>query len=122
MIPKDKFDLEAVEHLKSLPASEVVPLLPELMTWMQDMNWPVAKPVVELLLTYPNEITPLIEDVLAGNDDMWVYWCLDKLILKLPFYSKLVLAERVEQIASGERGFHEDVVELAQQALQNLEP
>lgn len=122
MIPKDKFDVEAVERLKTLPANELVPLLPELMTWMQDMNWPVAKPVVELLLTYPNEITPLIDDVLMGEDDMWIYWCLVELIPKLPFYSKLVLAERVEQIASGARGFHEDVVELAQQALLSFEP
>ncbi|MER1956503.1 MAG: DUF5071 domain-containing protein [Solibacillus sp.] len=122
MIPKDKFDVEAVERLKTLPANELVPLLPELMTWMQDMNWPVAKPVVELLVTYPNEMTPLIDDVLAGDDDMWVYWCFVELIPKLPFYLKLVLAESVEQIASGERGFHEDVVELAQEALQNFEP
>ena len=122
MIPRDKFDIEAVEHLKKLPSSEVVSLLPELMVWMQDMNWPVAQPVVELLLTFPNEITPLIDDVLAGDDDMWVYWCLVELVPKLPFYSKLVLAEAVEQIASGKRGFHEDVVEQAQEALQSFEP
>lgn len=122
MIPKDKFDTEAVERLKMIPASEVVPLLPELLTWMQDMNWPVAQPVVELLLTFPNEITPLIADVLAGEDDMWIYWSLSELIPKLPFYSKLVLAESVEQIASGARGFHEDVVERAKEALQSFEP
>ena len=121
MIPKDKFDIEAVEHLNNLSADEVIPLLPELIVWMQDMNWPVAKRVVELLLKYPNEITPLIDDVLASDDDMWVYWCLAKLVQKLPFYSKLVLVENIEQIAAGSRGFHEDVVELAQEALHSFE-
>lgn len=122
MIPKDKFDIAAVELLKNATASEVVPLLPELMTWMQDMNWPVAQPVVELLLNYPNEMTPLVDEVLKGEDDMWIYWCLQELVPKLPFYSKLVLAEAVEQIASGQRGFDEDVIELAQEALQSFEP
>ncbi|MCH7321719.1 DUF5071 domain-containing protein [Solibacillus sp. MA9] len=122
MTPKNKFDIEEVETLRNKPANEVVPLLPELMTWMQDMNWPVAKSVVELLLTYPTEITPLIDEVLAGDDDMWVYWCLVELVPKLPFYSKLVLAEAVEQIASGQRGFDEDVIELAQEALRSFEP
>ncbi|WP_274307374.1 DUF5071 domain-containing protein [Solibacillus daqui] len=122
MIPKNKFDIEAVELLRNKPANEVVPLLPELMTWMQDMNWPVSKHVAELLLTYPTEITPLIDEVLAGDDDMWIYWCLVELVPKLPFYSKLVLAEVVEQIASGQRGFDEDVIELAQEALQSFKP
>ena len=117
-----KFDLQAVQHLKALPAEQVVPLLPDIMTWMQDMNWPVAKPVVELLLMYPNEITPLVLQVLEGDDEMWIYWCLEQLVVKLPFYLKLVLHDAVEQIANGARGFHEDIVGLAQQALQSFEP
>ncbi|MGG3925136.1 DUF5071 domain-containing protein [Metabacillus fastidiosus] len=55
------------------------------MEWVQDMNWPIANDIVGLLLTFPNEIVPLIKDVLAGNDDIWKYWCLKVLIKSLPF-------------------------------------
>ena len=123
MIPKDKHDIEAVEQLKKAGAELVIPLLPKLLEWIQDMNWPVAEPMVELLLQYPNEITPLVEQVLRGDDDMWIYWCLVNIVPKLPFYSKLVLADAVEQIAAMEETpFNEDNIEAAKEALQSFEP
>lgn len=79
MIPKDKFDIEAVEQLKQASSEMVVPLLPQLLEWLQDYNWPVAQPMLEVLLKYPTELTPHIEHVLQGDDDMWMYWCLKKL-------------------------------------------
>lgn len=65
MIPKDKHDIAAVEFLKAADTEVVIPLLPELLEWVQDMNWPVAEPMVELLLQYPNELTPLVDEVFA---------------------------------------------------------
>ena len=123
MIPKDKHDIAAVEFLKAADAKVVIPILPELLEWVQDMNWPVAEPMVELLLQYPNELTPLVDEVLRGDDDMWIYWCLVEIVPKLPFYSKLVLADAVEQIAAMEKtSFNEDNVEAAQEALISFQP
>ncbi|MEK5185594.1 DUF5071 domain-containing protein [Solibacillus sp. FSL R5-0691] len=123
MIPKDKHDIAAVEFLKAADTEVVIPLLPELLEWVQDMNWPVAEPMVELLLQYPNELTPLVDEVLRGDDDMWIYWCLVEIVPKLPFYSKLVLADAVEQIAAMEKtSFNEDNVEAAQEALISFQP
>lgn len=85
MIPKDKHDIAAVEKLKTADAEAVIPLLPKLLEWVQDMNWPIAEPMVELLLHYPNELTPLVDEVLRGDDDMWIYWCLVSIVPKLPF-------------------------------------
>ena len=53
------------------------------------MNWPIANEVAELLLAFPNEIVPLIKDVLATNDDVWKYWCLECLVKKLPIELQL---------------------------------
>ena len=39
---------------------------------------------VELLLTFPNEIVPLVKDVLATNDPVWKYWCLECVVKGLP--------------------------------------
>ncbi|WP_339194956.1 DUF5071 domain-containing protein [Solibacillus sp. FSL R5-0449] len=123
MIPKDKHDIAAVEILNTADAEAVIPLLPKLLEWVQDMNWPVAEPMVELLLRYPNELTPLVEEVLRGEDDMWIYWCLVAIVPKLPFYSKLVLADAVEQIAAMEKTpFNEENIEAAQEALISFQP
>ena len=123
MLPKDKFDVSAVEQLRNVDTQQVIPLLPSMLEWIQDMNWPVAKPMVEVLLSYPNEITPLVENVLCSEDDMWIYWCLVELVPKLPFYSKLVLTGAVEQIASRPiNPLNEDVVYAAQGALKSFEP
>jgi hypothetical protein len=123
MLPKDKFDLNAVEQLRTMNAQQVIPLLPKMLEWIQDMNWPVAKPMVEVLLNYPTEITPFVEEVLRGDDEMWIYWCLTKLVPNLPFYSKLVLVDTVEEIASRPiTAFNEDLVEAAKEALKRFEP
>lgn len=122
MIPKNKHDLEAVSKLHQLPASEVIPLLPQLLEWIQDMNWPVAEPVLEVLLQYPTELTPHVEEVLLGEDDMWIYWCLVRVFPELPYFSKLVLANAVEQLAMQTISpFNEDNVEAAREALRSLE-
>ena len=123
MLPKDKFDINAIEQLRNKDAQQVIPLLPQMLEWIQDMNWPVAKPMVELLLNYPNEITPLVANVLWGEDDMWIYGCLIELVPKLPFYSKLVLFDVVEQIASRPIiAKNEDIVHAAKDALRSFEP
>lgn len=123
MLPKDKFDVCAVEQLRNVDTQQVIPLLPSMLEWIQDMNWPVAKPMVEVLLSYPNEITPLVENVLCSEDDMLIYWCLVELVPKLPFYSKLVLTGAVEQIASRPiNPLNEDVVYAAKEALKSFEP
>ena len=87
------------------------------------MNWPVAEPMLEVLLQYPNELTPLVEQVLIGDDAMWIYWCLVKVVPVLPFYSKLVLADAVEKIASQPvTPFNEGNREAAKLALLSFEP
>ena len=120
---KDKFDVAAVEYLKQASAVEVLPLLPQMLEWVQDLNWPVAKPMVEVLLQYPSEITPYVETVLLGSDDEWIYNCLVAIVPKLPFFSKLVLANAVERLATMAVTAHnEHVVEAAKAALQSIEP
>lgn len=83
-LPKHKFDFTAVKKLKKMDRNEILPLLPSLMEWIQDINWPIAKDVAQLLLTYPEDIIHLIKMVLATNDEPWKYWCLEYLVKELP--------------------------------------
>ncbi|MBS4220524.1 DUF5071 domain-containing protein [Bacillus sp. FJAT-49711] len=87
---QNKHDFGSIYKLKELDRTELLPLLPSLMKWIQDMNWPIAEEVAELLLEFPNEIVPYIEKVLETDDNVWKYWCLEILVKRLPEESRKV--------------------------------
>jgi hypothetical protein len=74
LIPKDKHDIQRAENLKNYSYSELKPIIPELLEWLQDLNWPVAKPVSEYLKCITENISLEILDVLRTNDAVWKYW------------------------------------------------
>ena len=76
LIPKDKFDLETVEKLKQYSFEDIEPIIPDLLEWLQDMNWPVSQPIAAFLLPFSEEIAPEIVKILKGKDEMWKYWIL----------------------------------------------
>ena len=82
-IPKDKHDLQALERAKELGFPSLNEVLPELLEWLQDGNWPVAQPTAALLSNAGHEIIPHIKDILAGEDGSWKYFLLDLLIRNL---------------------------------------
>ena len=76
LIPKDKGDTATVEKLKNYSIDEVRPIIPDLLEWLQDMNWPVAGPVADYLETIKEHLTEDILKILKGDDDIWKYWTL----------------------------------------------
>lgn len=121
-LPTDKHDFDRVHQLKQMERTALLPLLPDLMEWIQDMNWPIAREVAELLLTFPNELVPLIKEVLATNDDVWKYWCLIILVKKLPEdmrkHLKAELTRLVESPTAGEK--LEELDEIAREILRTI--
>lgn len=77
LIPKDKHDISAVEKLVGYSFDEIEPIVPDLLEWLQDINWPVAKPIAKCLLAYTERLTPYLLEILKTSDGMWKYWCLD---------------------------------------------
>ena len=99
LLPRSKTDDEAVAKLYQLPEAELLPLLPELMEWLEDINWPVARPVWDFLLPYAAQLEPAIVEVLMGYDNIWKYNLLRLLEhAALPALS-LLLRELTERIA-----------------------
>src|SRR5690606_38171691 len=88
LLPSNKFDVEQAKKLKDLDRSQVLLLLPDLIGYTKDINWPVAPIVVETLLMLPTEIIPSIQAVLAEDDDNWKWFLLNYLVSKLPLDSK----------------------------------
>lgn len=78
---------------------KILPLLPGLLEWIQDMNWPVAKSVLELLLTFSEEIVPHVQDVLSSNDDNWKYFILNDLVRNLPIESRVQFREYLIRVS-----------------------
>ncbi|WP_033541571.1 DUF5071 domain-containing protein [Planococcus sp. CAU13] len=88
LLPRNKYDVEQAKKLKDLDRSQVLLLLPDLIGYTQDINWPVAPIVVETLLTFPTEIIPSVQAALAEDDDNWKWFLLNYLVSKLPLDSK----------------------------------
>ena len=122
-LPRDKFDVAAIEKLQQAPESEIIECLPGLLQCIQDINWPIAEPALELLMKFPTEITPHVEKVLLEDDGQWKYWCLLKIVPNLPFYSKMVLADVVMKIAEqpSKQDIEEGLDELAKNVLAGFE-
>lgn len=99
LLPRDKFDDDRVEMIKKMDRDKILPLLPGLLEWIQDMNWPVAKSVLELLLTFSEEIVPHVQDVLSSNDDNWKYFILNDLVRNLPIESRVQFREYLIRVS-----------------------
>lgn len=72
-LPKDKHDFKSVEVLAGLEGPEVLPLLPELLEWLQNMNWPVVSEIVDVLLKHKVETIPLVKTIFTQRDTSWIY-------------------------------------------------
>ncbi|WP_291285208.1 DUF5071 domain-containing protein [Flavobacterium sp.] len=116
LIPKDKFDFETVEQLKNYSFEEIESIIPDLLKWLQDMNWPVSRPIAALLIPYCEKISSEILKILQSQDQVWKYWILDTFgeIIK----DQMVLNE-IERIAKDptKEEIDEEVSEIAKKII-----
>ena len=117
-VPKDKFDFAAVRKAAALGYPGLNPVLPQLLIWMQDYNWPVAKELAPLLARAGPEIAPHLIEVLRSNDGIWKYWVLCALAEDLDPEVWALIRPEVQRIAEApsqidiEDLAHEVAVEL----------
>lgn len=81
LVPNNKEGLNFINNLKLKSISEIRDLIPQLLEWMQDMNWPQAPLIADYFSPYINEIQEELISILKSNDEMWKYWILHGLIL-----------------------------------------
>lgn len=84
LIPRDKFDMENFRLLRNLGLPTIEPILPQLLEWMQDYNWPVAQELAGFLSSLGASLAPHLERVLATDDGMWKYWLLEVVVAPMP--------------------------------------
>ncbi|MDF2189235.1 DUF5071 domain-containing protein [Paraflavitalea sp. CAU 1676] len=96
LIPKHKDDQEVIDGLKALSFEQLRPIVPDLLELLQDLHWPIAHPIAEILAPFADRITPDIINVLKTNDGQWKWGVLTMLVRKT---TDPVLLKEVERIA-----------------------
>jgi hypothetical protein len=124
LLPRDKHDLDHARAVAALGYPAVDPVLPDLLEWLQDCNWPVSRPIGDFLAALPEQMAPLIWKVLRGDDHVWKYWCIVRLISAMPVgvaeQFRAELTRLAENPTAAERT--EELNEVAQDALHELWP
>jgi len=77
------------------------PIIIGLLKWTQDMNWPVAVKIVDVLIHRGRILEPYIIDILSPeqNDDIWKYWIISDLIPKLTDKPSQRIISEINRIA-----------------------
>lgn len=88
IVPIDKMDYNACQTLKASSDEDVIKVLPDLLIWMQDMNWPVARYIQNRIHKLGLPLVEPIRTILNGNDGEWKWYIIQGL---LPSVSKSVL-------------------------------
>lgn len=83
LIPRTKMDYERVALLKRASKAKIIPILPELLKWLQDMNWPIAQDIEDILVDFEEYLIPHIRAVIKTNDGGWKFFLLHGLINRL---------------------------------------
>lgn len=78
---KDCWD-NAARVLTKIKYPRIKYIIPELLAWLKDINWPGALEIRELLCTVPKSelLGHLVDSILEAkktDDDMWLYWLKD---------------------------------------------
>ena len=76
LLPQNKSDIERASAIVSCGDPAVEMVLPELVEWLRDYNWPVAHVLSPFLANIGLPIVPAIHYVLQTDDDIGKYWVL----------------------------------------------
>lgn len=96
---RHKDDIATVEALIRIGYPGIKPVLPYMFIWLQDLNWPVAEPLLGFLSTIGEAAVPEIRRVLRTDDDIWKRSCL-VLLQRMPPEAGDLLMPELESIAN----------------------
>lgn len=82
-LPTDKCDHDSIDRLKTLKPEELQKIIPELLEWIQDINWPIAPKIIKILIPLDSLLLPEIKRILLSGDYEWIEVCLWGIVGKL---------------------------------------
>ena len=87
------------EAIVALGYPTVEPILPALVEWMKDINWPVARVLQPFLASIGAPLAPHIRRVLETTDDVWKYWVMSCIVAESTELRQLLNPE-IQRLAS----------------------
>ena len=118
LLPQNKFDDSNMIKLFALSDDEIEPIIWELLTWLQDFNWPIAPKIVTIIRAHDKLSEPHILSILKGTDEIWKYWILTELLSEWPFRQYPDLLNEINRIAT--RPTSNEIEEGLDEAAQKL--
>jgi hypothetical protein len=118
LVPLHKSDTERASAAVDAGFPAVEPVVPDLLEWLQDGNWLVARILGPFLAGVGAPLEPHVRVVLESHDDIWRYWVVREVVAKS---SELIAAFRSELVrlvtspTDNERA--EELNELAREVL-----
>ncbi|MDD3484911.1 DUF5071 domain-containing protein [Azovibrio restrictus] len=113
LLPSDKLETDKAEAIIAQGFPAVEPVLPALLEWMQDINWPVAQTLLPFLASIGGPLAPHVRHVLETKDEIWKYWVIHCLVcesIELARALKPELQRLALEPTPGEREEELDVV------------
>ncbi len=98
LIPVTKFETEKALALVQLGFPAVEPVMPQILEWLQDLNWPVGHVFQPFLVGIGEPLAPYVRTVLAGEDDGWKYSLLRVIVDQSPELARKLRSE-LERVA-----------------------
>jgi hypothetical protein len=86
-LPRDKFDESNATALVSLGWDKVECVAPQILEWLQDLNWPVASIFQPFLVDTGAHLAPFIRPIFAGDDAIWTFNILAAVVSQCPALS-----------------------------------
>ncbi len=84
LVPIDKHDHEAAERAIAAGYPAVESSLPQLLEWLQDMNWPVAQTLAPFLASISKPLIPHLKVIFETDDEIWKAWIISRIIGESP--------------------------------------
>ncbi|MFZ6741640.1 DUF5071 domain-containing protein [Undibacterium sp. JH2W] len=100
LYPRSSHDHERVLAVIAAGPKAAEPMLEVLFMWLQDINYPIAMPIADFLITVGDPLIPHIKKILRSNDDMWIYWVLQYVVERLSPEHIHALKPELHQLAT----------------------
>lgn len=122
LLPRDKFDVDAVRAIAAAGYPAILPILDELVDWTADGNWPVARPLADYLVTLGEPLAAPVSRVLRGTDGSHKENCIRLIVSGLPAETLAELEDDLRQLAErpSEDDRREEADIAAREALSRL--
>lgn len=123
LIPMDKSDTTRAEELVARGYPAVAEVLPSMLEWVQDLNWPVARVLAPFLAGIGAPLASPIRSVLKTTDETWKWSVLHGIIGQSRELAESLHSE-LRQLAESPTPSEaqEELQVLAQQIISGLRP